>query len=142
MISFFAGMWAIFTVFGMERKYNMLSLNQYRKKSLLLKITIILVNVQDVIIDAIATRHVIKCVTPEISAETMGSVTKSSLVMIETLILGSVLFYFYMSDTQHIREDPKRFEDNPHEMENGDTQNNTIGFEAKGTMENCDVTKL
>ena len=105
-ISFFVGLWAIFALFQIEKTYNMLRVHQYRIKSRLLKVQLILINVQDIVVDIFTTFHWIECSNPDISAKTMGTIIKSILVMAETIVLGSIVFWLYLRSKEHVREGP------------------------------------
>ena len=98
MGSFFFGMWALFVIFGIEKRYQLLGAKNYRTKSLLLKATVVLMNVQDFVIDFFVTHHIFRCVTEEISAKTFGTIIKNLLVTIESLILGSIVLWVYIKD--------------------------------------------
>ena len=83
---------------GIEKKYQLLGAKNYRTKSLLLKATVVLMNVQDFAIDFFVTHHIFRCVTEEISAKTFGTIIKNLLVTIESLILGSIVLWVYIKD--------------------------------------------
>lgn len=104
MASFFFGMWALFVIFGIEKKYQLLGAKNYRTKSLLLKATVVLMNVQDFVIDFFITHQWIRCVTEEVSAKTFGTIIKNVLVTIESLILGSIVLWIYIKDEANSRE--------------------------------------
>jgi len=99
LISFFTGMWGLLTLFGVEATYEFLQVYQYRKKARLIKSIILCTNLQGFIIDSLTNYAIIPCVGPMISSQAMGSIIKSILTMIETLVLGSVMFKIYISDT-------------------------------------------
>ena len=98
MLSFFVGLWALFTIFGVEKKYQLLGANNYRTKAMLLKVTIVLMNVQDFIIDFFITREVIDCLSEDISGKTFGTIIKNVLVTSEALVLGSIVLWIYIKD--------------------------------------------
>ena len=75
---------------------------QYRKKSVLLKMMVVFVNIQRIIIDVCAQYGLINCVGPYISSMAMGAVIKSILCLIESLILGSVCYGLYIADSTHL----------------------------------------
>ena len=102
LLSFFTGMWGLLTLFGVEATYEFLQVHQYRKKAFLLKMIILFTNLQGFIIDSLSNYSVIPCAGPMISSKAMGSIIKSILTMMETLILGSIMFRTYIIDTSHV----------------------------------------
>ena len=105
LISFFTGMWGLLVLFGVEATYEFLKVYQYRKKARFLKSIILFTNLQGFIIDSLTNYAIIPCVGPMISSKAMGSIIKSILTMIETLVLGSAMFTIYMVNTTRVRED-------------------------------------
>ena len=77
-------------------------IHQYRKKAMLIKVIIMLSNLQSFLIDSLATHNVIPCGGHLISPKAMGSIIKSILIMVETLSLGSYMFKLYMDETGHV----------------------------------------
>ena len=118
MASFFFGMWALFVIFGIEKKYQLLGAKNYRTKSLLLKATVVLMNVQDFVIDFFITRHIIRCVTEEVSAKTFGTIIKNILVTIESLILGSIVLWVYIKDGENDRDTSESYLDQDQNVTN------------------------
>ena len=102
MISFFIGLWGLFTVFGVTQQYEMLSNHQYEKKAGLFKTMVIMTNVQGFVIDSLVNYNIIPCVNEEISAFAMGCVIKSVLTMIESVVMGSITLRLYMIDHSHV----------------------------------------
>ena len=106
-ISFFTGMWALFSLVGITLQYEKLSEHHYRKKALLLKLMMGLTNLQTLVIDALVNYNVIHCVNEEISGFAMGCVIKSSIVLVESLVFGSITLRLYqkhddVSDYGHL----------------------------------------
>ena len=118
MGSFFFGMWALFVIFGIEKKYQLLGAKNYRTKSLLLKATVVLMNVQDFVIDFFVTHHIFRCVTEEISAKTFGTVIKNILVTIESLVLGSIVLWVYIKDEENARDISEAYTDHDEQSPN------------------------
>ena len=102
MISFFVGLWALFTLFGVTQQYEMLSNHQYQKKAGLFKTMVIMTNVQGFIIDSLVNYNIIPCVNAEISAFAMGCAIKSSLTMIESIVMGTITLRLYCIDNSHV----------------------------------------
>ena len=102
MISFFIGLWALFTLFGMTKQYEMLSNYEYKKKAGLFKTMVIMTNVQGFIIDSLVNYNIIPCVNPKISAFAMGCIIKSVATMIESIVMGSTTLRLYIKDTSHV----------------------------------------
>ena len=94
-ISFFTGMWALFSLVGITVQYEQLSGYHYRKKALLLKTMMGLTNLQTLIVDTLVNYNIIKCVNEEISGFAMGCVVKSSIVFIESIVFGSITLRLY-----------------------------------------------
>ena len=106
-VSFFTGIWALFSLVGITLQYEKLSGHHYRTKALLLKVMMGLTNLQTLIIDALVNYNVIRCVNEEISGFAMGCVIKSSIVMIESIVFGSLTLRLYqkhddVSDYGHL----------------------------------------
>ena len=99
MISFFVGIWALFTLFAITKKYDVLSTYHYKTKRRLFKSMVIMTNVQGFIIDSLVNYNIIPCVNEEISGFAMGCILKSVLTMIQSVIIGSITVKMYMIDT-------------------------------------------
>lgn len=102
MISFFIGLWALFTMFGVTQQYEMLSNYQYKKKASLFKTMVIMTNVQGFIIDSMVNYNIIPCVNERISAFAVGCIIKSVVTMIESIVMGSITLVLYMKDVSHV----------------------------------------
>ena len=102
MISFFIGLWALFTLFGVTHQYEMLSNHQYKMKASLFKTMIIATNVQGFIIDSLVNYNIIPCVSPQISSFAMGCVIKSVVTMGEAIVMGTITTRLYMRDYSHV----------------------------------------
>ena len=102
MISFFIGLWALFTLFGVTRQYEMLSSYEYKRKASLFKTFIIMTNVQGFIIDSLVNYNIIPCVNEQISAFAMGCIIKSVVTMVESIVMGSVVLRLYIKDNSHM----------------------------------------
>ena len=94
-ISFFTGMWALFSLVGITVQYEKLNGYHYRKKAFLLKAMMGLTNLQTLIIDALVNYNIIRCVNEEISGFAMGCVIKSSIVFVESIVFGSITLRLY-----------------------------------------------
>ena len=102
MVSFFLGLWALFTLFGVTKQYEVLNTYQYKTKRRLFKSMVIMTNVQGFIIDSLVNYNIIPCLNEEISAFAMGCILKSGLTMIQSLIIGSITTRLYMVDSSHV----------------------------------------
>ena len=102
MISFFVGLWALFTLFGITKKYSVLSNYEYKTKRRLFKSMVIMTNVQGFIIDSLVNYNIIPCLNEEISGFAMGCILKSGLTMIQSIIIGSITTRLYMIDNSHV----------------------------------------
>lgn len=88
--------------FDLTHKYELLSHNRYRQKSRLLKVIVILINIQGFILDSMGNYEIIPCYAPFISASAMASVIKSLLCLFESFALGALNFRLYVKDTTHL----------------------------------------
>jgi hypothetical protein len=102
LASFFLGLWGTFMFFDLTHKYELLSHNRYRQKSRLLKVIVILINIQGFILDSMGNYEIIPCYGPLISASAMASVIKSLLCLFESFALGALNFRLYVKDTTHL----------------------------------------
>ena len=103
ILSFFIGLWALFTLFGVTQQYEMLSSYQYKKKAGLFKTMVIMTNVQGFIIDSMVNYNIIPCVNEQISSFAMGCIIKSVLTMIESIVMGSITLTLYIKDISHVQ---------------------------------------
>lgn len=102
MISFFIGLWALFTLFGVTHQYEMLGNHQYKTKASLFKTMIIATNVQGFIIDSLVTYNIIPCASPGVSSFAIGCVIKSVVTMVEAIVMGTITTRLYMKDYSHV----------------------------------------
>ena len=102
MVSFFLGLWALFSLFGVTRQYEQLSTYQYKKKASLFKTMVIMTNVQGFVIDSLVNYNIIRCVNEQISAYAMGCIIKSVATMVETIVMGTISLRLYMTDDNHV----------------------------------------
>ena len=121
MVSFFFGLWGLFVFFDITHRFDLLEDFQYRKKAALLKLIVILVNIQVLlitvfmsqvfdrcvyfqgfVIDALAHYEIIACIEPNISRTAMGSVIKSICSLLESFLLGTAAFRLYIIDDTHL----------------------------------------
>ena len=103
LVSFFMGIWALFSLFGITSSYNTLSQHRYGWKSGLFKTTVVLTNVQGFVIDSLANYGIIPCLGPKIGHRALGIVIKGVATCGETLLLSSVaLRLFLTSDDDHV----------------------------------------
>ena len=100
-ISFFVGLWALFTLFGITKKYDVLNNYHYKTKRRLFKSMIIITNVQGGIIDSLVNYNIIPCLNEQISAFALGCILKSTLTLIQAVIIGSIATKLYIEDTCH-----------------------------------------
>ena len=102
MASFFLGIWALFSLFGITMKYNALNIHHYAKKATIFKIIVIATNVQGFVIDSCSAYGIIQCAGPLISSQAMGAIIKTLLTIAETIVMGSVVLKLYISDNNHV----------------------------------------
>ncbi len=80
------------------RKYQLLVDFAYRKKSVLIKLMVLFVNVQGLIVDICAHYGAIDCVAPFLSATAIGDIIKALLLLSESLVLGCWCYRLYTTD--------------------------------------------
>ncbi len=80
------------------RKYQLLVDYAYRKKSILIKLMVVFVNVQGLIIDTCARYGAIDCVAPFLSASAVADIIKALLLLSQSLVLGCWAFRMYTTD--------------------------------------------
>ena len=102
IISFLTGMWGLMTLFEVEATYEFLQVYRYKRKARMLKIIIVLTNLQGFVLDSLSNYEIIPCAGPMISSKTMGSIIKSVLTMGETIVIGTFMFANYMLRTSHV----------------------------------------
>ena len=103
LISFFVGIWGLFFFMDVTKRYNLLDDFDYRQKSLLLKVLVVLVNVQGIVVDVLASYSVIGCIPPYMSSSAVAGVIKSLLGITESLVFGSMCYRLYIkSDSSHL----------------------------------------
>lgn len=103
LTSFFVGIWGLFFFMDVTKRYELLVDYNYRQKSMLLKILVVLVNVQGIFVDILASYSVIGCIPPFMSSSAVAGVIKSLLSITESLIFGSLCYRLYIkSDSSHL----------------------------------------
>jgi len=96
--SFIAGLWGLYTLTELTKKYQLLLDFAYRKKSVVLKLMVIFVNIQGILIDVLARYGVIGCIPPFVSATAMGDVIQGLCLLCESLLLGTFAYKLYTTD--------------------------------------------
>jgi len=94
-ISFLTGFWSLFVFYKMQSTFNLLPPIKFTQKFAVLKIMFILIVFQELIIDSLATRKIIKC-SPYFSAVGWGSIIHCSLLIVESSLLGLWSFILYI----------------------------------------------
>lgn len=98
--SFCFGIWGMFVFIDIPKRYQVLTDYEYRKKSVLLKLMVVMVNVQGLVIDVCVLYDSVVC-TPYISGAAMGAIIKAILNLVESFILGNLAYVFNITTTEH-----------------------------------------
>ena len=98
MVSFFTAMWGLFILFHITERYSLLREKNFTIKAALLKVLLVLVNVQTFIIDILTFTGVIGC-NIHMSRVANGAVVKDVMTLIESFALGSLCFVFTFNDS-------------------------------------------
>lgn len=101
-VSFFFGIWGLFSFMEITKRYQLLVDYDYRTKSLLLKVVVVAVNIQGILLNILANYGAIQCIPPHISAQAFAGIIKSILCLIESLLVGSFAYYHYRSKNDHM----------------------------------------
>lgn len=96
-ISFIVALWGIFLFLSITNKYKMGQDKHFRKKALLFRLLLVLINVQGVVIDILAALNIIRC-NQHMSRIAMAAMIKDSCAIFEVFILGNLNFLLNMID--------------------------------------------
>ncbi|TRY75418.1 hypothetical protein TCAL_16799 [Tigriopus californicus] len=96
-ISFVIALWGIFLFLSITNKYQMGNNKHFRKKALLFRLLLVLINVQGVVIDILAALNIIRC-NENMSRIAMAAMIKDSCAVFEVFILGNLNFLLNMVD--------------------------------------------
>ena len=102
LLSFFMGIWALFSLFGITSSYDKLSQHKYSWKAGIFKTAVVLTNVQGFVIDSLANYGIIPCLGPKISNRALGIVIKAIATSAETLLLSSVALKVFVTSHDHV----------------------------------------
>jgi len=97
-LSFFFGIWGLFMFFGITQKLNLLGNFNFKKKSNLMRITIVIINFQSMLIDVSNRLGWIACIPDQLSASGVAFLIKTVCILIESIVLGAVSFFIYKDE--------------------------------------------
>jgi len=97
-----SGLWGLFMFFRITHQFKLLHNYNYRKKSLVMKVIIVCMNVQGFVVDIMVNRGLVGCIPPYISEVGVGVIIKASCVIVESIVLGSVSFLVYKDEGTYL----------------------------------------
>jgi len=97
-LSFIGGLWGLFIFFSITHEFDLLSQFNYKKKSFLMKATLIIINFQALIIDICQRTGAVPCLPGHLSSVGVATLIKAVCIVIETFILGTISFLVYKDE--------------------------------------------
>jgi len=101
-LSNMSGLWGLFMFFNITHQFNLLHNYNYRKKSLVMKVIIVCMNVQGFVVDILVNRGLVGCIAPHISEVGVGVIIKAVCTVVESIVLGSLSFMIYKDEGTYL----------------------------------------
>jgi len=101
-LSNMSGLWGLFMFFNITHQFKLLHNYNYRKKSLVMKIIIVCMNVQGFVVDIMVNRGLVGCIPQHVSEVGVGVIIKAVCTTVESIVLGSISFMVYKDEGTYL----------------------------------------
>jgi len=93
-MSFFVAMWGLFQLMSITMKFELVGDCKFKFKAVLLKVLIVVINVQGMVIDVLIYYEVFGCFR-QLGPKAVGGMVRDVTLMIEAFFLGNLSFYLH-----------------------------------------------